>query len=83
VPKSTGDDWFGTPEAARFLGVGLRTVYSFIDRGELPAYQLGRVMRVRRVDLLTFLETHRVQPGSIGHLYDQGKDTRAPEDEDG
>ena len=83
MPKSTGDQWLGTPEAARFLGVGLRTVYSFIDRGELPAYQLGRVIRVRRVDLDAFLDTHRVEPGTIGHLYPQGEDTRAAEDEDG
>jgi len=82
VPRTTGDDWFGSPEAAQFLGVGLRTLYSFIDRGELSAYKLGRVIRVRRVDLEAFLEHHRVEPGSLGHLYPQGQDGRVFEEDD-
>ncbi len=81
MPRSTGSDWSGSPDAARFLGIGLRTLYSFIDRGELPAYKLGRVIRIRRVDLEAFIQQHRVEPGSLAHLYPQGQDERAPEDD--
>ena len=38
----------GVPEAAGYLGVTLRTVYGRIDLGEIPAYRLGRVIRIRK-----------------------------------
>lgn len=50
VPKSTGENWMGCPEVAEYLGVGLRTVYSFIDKGLIPAYKLGRVIRYAGAD---------------------------------
>lgn len=82
MPKTTGDDWFGSPEAAQFLGIGLRTLYSFIDHGELPAYKFGRVIRIRRVDLEAFIDQHRLEPGSLGHLYPHSEDGRVVEGED-
>ena len=36
--------WMGTPEVAEYLGIALRSVYKLIDTGELPAYQIGRVV---------------------------------------
>ncbi len=57
------------PGAAEYLGVTLRTVYKFVDQGDIPAYKLGRVFRIRRSDLDDFLERCRVQPGELGHLY--------------
>lgn len=59
----------GTPEAAEYLGVVLRTLYRLIDRGEVPAYKVGRVIRVRQADLDAFLEANRVKPGDLRHLY--------------
>ena len=35
-------DWLSTQEAARRLGITPRTLYRFIDHGELPAYRFGR-----------------------------------------
>lgn len=63
------DEWMGTPEAAEYLGVVLRTIYRLIDRGQIPAYKVGRVIRVKKADLDAFLEEHRVQPGDLKHLY--------------
>lgn len=69
MPRSTGDNWMGAPEAASYLGVGLRVVYKLIDQGHIPAYKLGRVIRMRREDVDGFLEKNLIQPGSIGHLW--------------
>lgn len=69
------DEWMGTPEAAEYLGVVLRTLYRLIDRGQVPAYKVGRVIRVKKADLDAFLESHRVQPGDLKHLYPE---TNAP-----
>ena len=61
--------WVGTPEAAERLGIVPRTLYRLIDEGSLPAYRLGRVIRLKEADLAAFLERNRVQPGELAHLY--------------
>lgn len=61
--------WMGTTAAARYLGITTRTLYRLVDRGEVPAYALGRVYRLRRRDLDTYLASVRVVPGTLGHLY--------------
>jgi len=65
--------WLSTKEAAEMLGVTSRTVYRFIDEGDLPAYKFGRVIRVKAADLENFVEGCRVEPGSISHLYPEGQ----------
>ncbi len=62
-------EWLGTTAAASYLGITPRTLYRLIDRGQLPAYALGRVYRVRRGDLDAYLASVRVVPGSLGHLH--------------
>lgn len=61
--------WLGTTEAARYLGVVPRTLYRMLDEGQIPAYKMGRVIRIKRTDLEAYLEEHRVEPGSLKHLY--------------
>jgi len=70
-PETT--KWLSTKEAAEMLGVTSRTVYRFIDEGDLPAYKFGRVIRVKVSDLENFVEGCRVEPGSISHLYPEGQ----------
>lgn len=60
-----------TRDAARRLGITTRTLYTFIDTGSLPAYKMGRVLRVKQSDVDEFIETCRVQPGDLSHLYPQ------------
>ena len=55
--------------AARRLGITPRTLYRFIDQGELPAYRFGRVIRLKDSDVETFIEAHRIEPGTLEHLY--------------
>ncbi len=60
------DEWLSTSEAAKRLGMTARTIYSFIDAGSLPAYRFGRVIRIREVDLAAFIESCRIEPGTLG-----------------
>jgi excisionase family DNA binding protein len=61
--------WLSTKDAAEILGVAVRTLYRFIDEGELPAYKLGRVIRLQRTDVEAFIESKRLVPGSLQGLY--------------
>ncbi len=69
--ETTEDDivWMNTDDAARRLGITTRTLYRFIDKGELPAYRFGRVFRLKESDLDEFIESCRVEPGTLSHLY--------------
>ena len=64
-----GPDWLGTPDAAKYLGLTTRTLYRLIDVGLLPAYKMGRVMRIKVSDLDAFIASSQIEPGSIGHLF--------------
>jgi excisionase family DNA binding protein len=61
--------WLGTKDASARLGITLRSLYRFIDEGDLPAYKFGRVIRVKLADLDQFIETCRIRPGQLEHLY--------------
>jgi excisionase family DNA binding protein len=61
--------WISTKDAASMLGVTLRTLYRFIDDGELPAYKLGRVIRLQENDIYAFIESARITPGELEHLH--------------
>jgi len=40
-----------TTDASAYLGVNLRTLYRLIDQGQLPAYKLGRLIRLRTAEV--------------------------------
>jgi excisionase family DNA binding protein len=61
--------WLSTRDAAAYLGITPRTVYKLIDTDQLRAYRFGRVIRIRGRDLDTYIDSARVQPGSLRHLY--------------
>lgn len=68
-PMASEIEWLSTQDAARRLGVTPRTLYRFIDVGDLPAYRLGRVIRLKAGDVDAFIEASRIEPGSLEHLY--------------
>ena len=73
--------WMSTKEAAEHLGVTLRSLYRFIDEGSLAAYKFGRVIRLKADDVDRFIESCRIEPGSLEHLYPELKGpavTRVP-----
>jgi excisionase family DNA binding protein len=61
--------WMSTADAARRLGITTRTLYRFINEGQLPAYRLGRVIRLKQDDVDAFIDTCRIEPGTLDHLY--------------
>lgn len=61
--------WLGTAEAARHLGITPRTLYRLIDEGQIAAYKFGRVIRLKQSDIMTFIDSSRIEPGSLEHLY--------------
>jgi excisionase family DNA binding protein len=65
--------WMSTKEAAELLGVTLRSLYRFIDEGSLAAYKFGRVIRLKEPDVERFIESCRIEPGSLDHLYPELK----------
>lgn len=66
--------WLSTGEAARRLGVTARTLYRFIDEGQLPAYRFGRVIRLQAGEVDEFINRCKIQPGSLDHLYPEPVD---------
>ena len=47
-------------EAAKFLGVCVRTVRREIERGALVAFRVGRNLRVRMSELQRYIEQHAI-----------------------
>jgi len=62
-------DWMSTDEAAHRLGVATKTVYRLIDRGELRAFRIGRVIRLKSGDVEAYEASCEIRPGSLGHLH--------------
>ena len=73
MPTDGDIRWMSTQEAAARLGVTVRTLYRLIDEGQLPAYKLGRVIRLQAEEVDAFIEASRIQPGSLEHLYPESK----------
>ena len=66
--SNMGVKWMSSNEAAERLGVTTATLYRFIDVGRLPAYRMGRVIRLKESELEDFERTCRIEPGSLSHL---------------
>ena len=60
--------WLGTTASAKYLGLTPRTLYRLVNEGRIPAFRLGRVIRLRQDDLDKFIERSRIAPGTLDHL---------------
>ena len=69
-------EWVGTREAAEQLGVTLRTLYRYIDEGDLAAYKMGRVIRLRADDVAAFTSSCP-GPSGLEHIYPDGDEPGA------
>lgn len=56
TPATTSEDVLTVPEVAEYLRVTTKTVYALIQRGALPSFRVGRVLRCRRCDVMNFIE---------------------------
>jgi excisionase family DNA binding protein len=61
--------WLSTTNAAKRIGVTPRTLYGMIDKGQVPAYRFGRVLRLKVTEVDGFIDACRVKPGDLAHLY--------------
>ena len=57
--------WMSTADAAKRLGITPRTLYRFIDEGQLPAYRFGRVIRLKASEVDLFIDSCRIEPGTL------------------
>ncbi len=61
--------WLSTAEAASYLGITPRTLYRFIDEGQITGCRFGRVIRLKQDDVDLFIENSKIAPGALEHLY--------------
>jgi len=53
-------------QAARYLQVDIRTVWKWIDGGQLPAYRFpGRIVRIEAGELEAFRQRNRLAPRGL------------------
>ena len=67
--------WLSTQQASERLGVTLRTLYRLIDTGQIPAYKIGRVIRLQAQEVDAFITGARIEPGTLEHLYPEAVST--------
>lgn len=46
-------------ETAKYLGLSAKTIYSWAEKGAIPAYKVGRVWRFDKTELDDFVRGHR------------------------
>jgi excisionase family DNA binding protein len=73
--------WLSTADAAKRVGITPRTLYRFIDNGDLPAYRFGRVIRLKESEVDELIESCRIEPGTLEHLYPDASAASAPGDD--
>jgi len=61
--EAEGKEWFSPDELWRWLGLGRTKTYELLQSGEIPSYKIGRVRRIRRADIESWLEQNRSRPG--------------------
>ena len=71
VESADGLDWtwMSTDAVAHRLGVATKTVYRLIDGGKLRAFRIGRVIRLKSVDVDAYEASCEISPGTLGHLH--------------
>jgi excisionase family DNA binding protein len=51
VGTKRAGEWMSIKTAAEYLDCSQRQVYRLLSRGDVPAFKVGRLTRIRRVDL--------------------------------
>jgi excisionase family DNA binding protein len=64
-------EWLSTKAASKRLGITLRTLYRLIDTGQVPAYKIGRVIRLQADDVEDFIDSVRIEPGDLSHMHSE------------
>lgn len=54
-------EFLTTKQLAKLLGVQTVTIRRWIERGELPAYKIGKELRVDKIEFEKFVKERRVK----------------------
>ncbi|MFQ5443033.1 MAG: helix-turn-helix domain-containing protein [Nitrospinales bacterium] len=57
-----GRDFITAKELARYLSVRVKTIYSWVESGKIPAYKLNGALRFNLKEINEFVRKNRVQP---------------------
>jgi excisionase family DNA binding protein len=61
IPENLiGKKFLSPKELKDILGISLPTVYRLIDSRKLPVFKVGNSLRFLKEDVLTYLETNRI-----------------------
>jgi putative molybdopterin biosynthesis protein len=52
-------EWYTVDELQRWLRLGRSKTYELIQRGEIPSYRIGRILRIRRQDVEVWIEQNK------------------------
>jgi excisionase family DNA binding protein len=55
----TDEPLMDTAQVAHYLNMHPKTIVSMVERGDLPAYKVGRYWRYRKSDIEAYLEARR------------------------
>ncbi len=61
-PQFEADQLLKPEDIAQWMNVSRRTVMRWVQRGQLGAYKIGNVTRIRPDDFLHFLQSHDTEP---------------------
>jgi excisionase family DNA binding protein len=62
----TNDEWLTIQEAADHLKLSVPAIRKYVRLGKLPHYRQGRIVRIKRSDLDSFLHLGQ-QPAPAAH----------------
>ena len=51
------------------MSVSTKTIRRRISDGAIPAYRFGRVIRLKEHEVDAFIDSCRIEPGTLEHLY--------------
>jgi excisionase family DNA binding protein len=52
-------EYVNIEELSEYLGIKKSTLYGMVEKGELPHYRIGRLIRFKRDDMDSWIERHR------------------------
>lgn len=56
-------EWFTVNELREWLGLGRTKAHELVASGEIPSYKIGKLRRIRKVDVEQWLERCKYTPG--------------------
>ena len=59
MTSSVEQRYLSVEDTAKYLGLSIKTIYSWAEKGAIPAYKVGRVWRFDKMELDGFVKGQR------------------------